>query len=477
MGEEIKQSHFTAEDFARYKQQLVIETDKLQQIFAEQQFVQSQPVSGFELEAWLVDDNFRPLPINDVFLKQFDNPLASPELASFNIEVNTEPRLLQGHVFSAMHQSLNETWAAAQNCAAKLDARLVMCGILPTLLDEDLSLAHMSNMVRYRVLNREVIQRRRGIPMTLDINGVEHLKVVHRDVMLESAATSFQIHMQVNQQEAVRVYNASQILCAPMMAVSANSPYLFGKDLWDETRIPLFEQAVAIGGYEGAAFGPIHRVTFGSGYVKQSLMECFNENLAHYPILLPEAMYSEPQKLPHLRLHNGTIWRWNRPLIGFDAHGQIHLRIEHRIVPAGPSTIDAIANAAFYYGLVSALAQRERAPESQLAFSDARDNFYRCAQLGLRAQVQWLDNKRHGVAQLLETELLPLAYAGLESLDIAPADIKEYLGVIRARLKTRSNGSNWQRAFVAKHGRDMGALTAAYYAQQHSGNPVHEWTV
>ena len=352
-----------------------------------------------------------------------------------------------------------------------------MCGILPSVLDEDLSLAHMSNMVRYRVLNREVLQRRRGIPMTLDINGVEHLKVVHRDVMLESAATSFQIHMQINQQQAARIYNASQILCAPIMAISANSPYLFGKDLWDETRIPLFEQAVAIGGYEGAAFGPIHRVTFGSGYVKKDLMECFVENLQHYPILLPEALYKEPERLPHLRLHNGTIWRWNRPLIGFDERGEIHLRIEHRIVPAGPSTIDAIANAAFYYGLVTALAQREIAPESQLAFSDARDNFYRCAQLGLRAQVQWLDNKRHAITQLLEAELLPMAYAGLQALDIAQSDINEYLGVIRARLQTRTNGTNWQRAFVSKHGRDMQALTAHYYAQQNSGNPVHEWTV
>ena len=477
MGEEIKHSHFTAEDFANYKQHLVAETDKLQQLFANQQFAQSHPVSGFELEAWLVDESFRPLPINDVFLKQFNNPLASPELASFNIEVNTEPRLLQGHVFSAMHHSLNDTWAACQQTAANLGARVVMCGILPTLRDEDLSLANMSNMLRYRVLNREVLQRRQGKPMTLDINGVEHLKVVHRDVMLESAATSFQIHMQINQQQAVRFYNASQILCAPMIAISANSPYLFGKDLWDETRIPLFEQAVAIGGYEGAAFGPIHRVTFGSGYIKKELMECFTENLEHYPILLPEIMQARAETLPHLRLHNGTIWRWNRPLIGFDDAGKIHLRIEHRIVPAGPTTIDAIANAAFYYGMVTALAQRDIAPESQLAFSDARDNFYRCAQLGLRAQVQWLDTKRHAIVELLEHELLPLAYEGLRSLEIAQDDIDEYLQVIRDRLQTRTNGTNWQRAFVSKYGRDMSALTAQYYAQQNSGNPVHEWTI
>lgn len=477
MGEEIKNSHFTDEDFVQYKQCLVNETNLLQQRFVNGQFARSHPVSGFELEAWLVDQHFRPMPINDVFLKRFNNPLASPELASFNIEVNTEPRLLQGHVFSAMHQSLNDTWAACQQTAAALDAQVVMCGILPSLRDDDLSLANMSNMLRYRVLNREVLARRQGVPMTLDINGVEHLKVVHRDVMLESAATSFQIHMQINQEQAVRFYNASQILSAPIMAITANSPYLFGKDVWDETRIPLFEQAVAIGGYEGAAFGPIHRVTFGSGYIKNEMMECFVENLEHYPILLPEIMQAEPESCAHLRLHNGTIWRWNRPLIGFDEAGEMHLRIEHRIVPAGPTTTDAIANAVLYYGLVTALAQRETPAETQLTFTDARDNFYRCAQFGLRAQLQWLDNKRHAVTDLLENVLIPLAYEGLKSLDIAQDDADEYMNIIRDRLRTRTNGANWQRAFVSKHGRDMAALTEQYYQHQNSGNPVHDWTV
>jgi hypothetical protein len=335
----------------------------------------------------------------------------------------------------------------------------------------------MSNMLRYRVLNREVLARRQGKPMTLDINGVEHLRVVHQDVMLESAATSFQVHMQINQEQAVRFYNASQILCAPIMAISANSPYLFGKDLWDETRIPLFEQAVAIGGYEGAAFGPIHRVTFGSGYLRKELMECFSENLEHYPILLPETLHQPEQKFAHVSLHNGTIWRWNRPLIGFDDHGDIHLRIEHRIIPAGPSTLDAIANAAFYYGLVTALANETVPPESQLAFSEARDNFYRCAQLGLRAQVSWRDHKRHAVSDLLEHVLLPAAQRGLRMLDIAEDDSAEYLRIIKERLQTRTNGAAWQRAFVQKYGRDMLALTENYFSQQNSGNPVHEWSV
>lgn len=477
MGEEILSSDFAEADFETFRQALRDETAQLQACFAQRHFAEAHPVAGFELEAWLVDAELRPAPLNQAFLSRFNNPLASPELASFNIEVNTEPRSLSGHVFSAMHQSLDDTWRQIRNTAAAIGADVIMCGILPTVRDADLTLANMSRMERYRALNREVLTRRKGKPLVLDINGVQHLKVTHYDVMLESAATSFQIHMQVNQAQAVRYYNANLILSAPMVALCANSPYLFGKDLWDETRIPLFEQAVAIGGYDGAAFGPIRRVTFGAGYVRESLFECFQENLDHYPVLLPVALDRHDGTLPHLRLHNGTIWRWNRPLIGFDAQGQAHLRIEHRVIPSGPSTLDAIANAAFYYGVVTALSAQPLAAESALAFDRARDNFYRAAQLGLRAQLHWLDGKAHNARELLQGVLLPMAYQGLQTLGIADSDAREYLDIIAGRLHTSTNGAAWQRAFVKKNGADMRALTQAYQEQQNSGQPVHEWKI
>ena len=477
MGEEIKSSYFNDDDFSHYKECLSRDTAKLNILFEEDALAKSHPVAGFELEAWLVDRDLHPSPVNDAFLEKFNNPLASPELASFNIEVNTEPRSLQGHVFSAMHQSLNETWAACKRTASDLDADVIMTGILPTVANEDLTLANMSSMKRYRALNREVLHRRKGKPLVLDINGVEHLKVTHRDVMLESAATSFQLHTQVNQAMAARYYNASIIASAPVLAICANSPYLFGKDLWDETRIPLFEQAVAIGGYDGAAFGPIHRVTFGTGYVRQSLMECFKENIEHYPVLLPVNMDDSDAGLPYLRLHNGTIWRWNRPLIGFDENGDAHLRIEHRVIPSGPSTIDAIANAAFYYGLAATLTNLQIPPERQLEFDKARDNFYRSAQLGLNARLMWLDGKSYYAHELIKKILLPMAYDGLASLDIATTDRDEYLGIINERALSRTNGATWQRAYVKKYGRDMFALTQAYREQQNKGLPVHEWTI
>jgi gamma-glutamyl:cysteine ligase YbdK (ATP-grasp superfamily) len=477
MGEEIKSSYFTDEDFIHYKASLASDTVSLGQLFAENRLAEAHPVAGFELEAWLIDGDLRPAPVNQAFLEKFNNPLASPELASFNIEVNTEPRTLRGHALSAMHQSLDETWQACKQTASDLHSDVIMCGILPTVLNEDLNLANMSSMKRYQALNRAVLQRRKGKPLVLDINGVEHLRVTHRDVMLESAATSFQLHTQVSQALAARYYNASIIASAPIVAVCANSPYLFGKDLWDETRIPLFEQAVATGGYDGAAFGPIHRVTFGTGYVRKSLMECLHENIEHYPVLLPVNLDNSESKLSYLRLHNGTIWRWNRPLIGFDNDGEAHLRIEHRVIPSGPSTLDAIANAAFYYGLAHTLSNLDEAPEKFLGFDKARDNFYRAAQLGINAHLLWLDGKSYTAHELVKKILLPLAAQGLTDLDIAASDRDEYLGIINERVTARTNGANWQRAFVKKHGRNMYALTDKYREHQDDGQPVHEWTV
>ena len=477
MGEEIDVLQFTEEDYLRFQAKLKQENQLLQQWFNEQTFESCEPVAGFELEAWLLDEHYRPAPLNERFLETLNSPLASPELASFNFEVNSTPRSLSGHVFSAMHAELVKTWQHCHDTAEQLQCQLAMIGILPTVQNDDLHLANMSKMERYRALNREVVRMRKGKPLVFDINGEEHLRVTHRDVMLESATTSFQIHTQLNPQQTVRAYNASLILAAPMVALTANSPYLFGKNLWAETRIPVFEQAVAVGGYDGAMFGPIHRVTFGTGYVRGSLLELFQENLEHYPILLPVSYGENNSELRHLRLHNGTIWRWNRPLVGFDSNGQPHLRLEHRVVPAGPSMIDTLANAAFYYGVMTTLSTIEPAPENFIKFDKARDNFYAAARFGLRAHLSWSNAEVLSVHELLEQQLLPMAESGLQQLGVDKHDRQIYLDVIAERLKSGMNGANWQRAFVSKHGADMTALTAAYLERQESGKPVHEWTI
>jgi len=478
MGQEIRDTHFSREDFETYRQRLRDETELLGRWFAEDRFDPGGPVAGFELEAWLVDEALRPAPENARFIERLGSPLVFPELATFNVEFNIEPLPLRGHVLARMAGGLQHTWDQARQTAQEMGLELAMIGILPTVADTDLIPANLSAMNRYRALNTEILRLREGRPLQLDIHGHDILRAEHGDVMLESATTSFQIHLQVPPAHAVRAYNASIIASAPLLAVSANSPYLFGRDLWAETRIPLFEQSVEVGGFEQGAHGPMRRVSFGSGYARSSLQEVFTENLEHFPVLLPVLFDEPPERLAHLRLHNGTLWRWNRPLVGFThrTDGDIpHLRIEQRVVPAGPSVVDAVANAAFFYGLCQALSRRSEAPETLLPFAIARDNFHAAARLGLDAHLVWLDGSKHQAQTLLLRNLLPLAAQGLEALGVERRDSEHYLGIIESRVKNACNGAAWQRAFVARHGPDMRALLRAYLERQHGGAPVHEW--
>lgn len=476
MGQEIDTSHFNKQDFEAFSSRLEEETEYLSQLFHEHALSNRREVVGFEIEAWLLDLQGYPSAVNETYLERLNSPLVVPELARFNIELNSSPLTLQGDVFSRMHQELQHTWQQCLTTAAGMQTRLMMIGILPTLRDAELNLENMSRMTRYRALNEQVLRHRRGKPLEFNITGRQHLSVKHRDVMLESAATSTQLHIKVPLDKSVRYYNASIALSAPMVAITANSPYLFTKDLWDETRIPLFEQAVEVGGADGAAFGPVRRVTFGNGYVRDSMMECFNENIEHYPPLLPYESEGSIEQLNHLRLHNGTIWRWNRPLIGFSADASPHLRIEHRVIPSGPGLIDVIANGALYFGLACYFANAQIPLESEISFSDAKQNFYEAARLGLSANVQWA-GATLSMTTLLEELLLPAARQGLQQLEISPADSELYLGIIQERLASGQNGCAWQRRFIETHGTDMQIMTMAYLEHQDSGQPVHEWGV
>jgi hypothetical protein len=351
----------------------------------------------------------------------------------------------------------------------------------------------MTPRPRYQALNEQILRLRDGRPIQLEIEGERPVNIEQPDVMLESAATSFQIHLKISAAESARVFNASKLLAPITVAIGANSPYLFGRELWLESRIPLFEQAVSVGD------SPLReRVGFGIRYAEQSVLECFRSNIERYPVLLPHLMDEPVEALAHLRLHNGTIWRWNRPLIGFDrdppdsaaagapgdravsttASLRPHLRMEHRVTAAGASSIDNIANAALYFGAVHALANEPEPPEFRLPFNQARINFYLAAQHGLSAEIPWYDSAQPlPIDRLILERVLPKARAGLAALGIDADEIDDWLGVIEARARTRRTGAAWQRAWVARHGPDMAALTEAYLDRQASGKPVHEWTI
>lgn len=475
MGEEILYSHYNKSDYQQFLARLEDETALVKAWFEQRRFASTAALAGYELEAWLVDQQGDPAAINDAFLNRANNPLLSPELAKFNVELNVEPERLTGNVLSSFEYKLDALWRQCAITAESLNSHILGIGILPTLHDSDLTLDNISLMDRYKALNEQILRQRDGLEIELSINGEEHLQVRHRDVMLEAAATSLQIHIQVPQEVALRYYNASILLSSVMVAVSANSPCLFGKRLWQETRIPVFEQAVPTGGYGGVASGPLRRVSFGTGYARDSLFECFQENLEHFPILLPAHYQSKRDELKHLRLHNGTIWRWNRPLIGFDEAMQPHLRIEHRVCASAPSTIDNFANIAFYYGLVHYYATLNEPPESSLPFADAKHDFYRAAQLGLKHKMYWFDDKVDTLQTIILERLLEQAETGLAELGINQQDSRRYLAVIRQRVEKNRTGSQWQLDFLKTHNNDRSLLTLTYLNNQKTGRPVHEW--
>ena len=471
MGQEISAAEFSDADFAEFGERLGRETRLLRELLDTGKLAKTGPTIGLELEAWLIDHNFYPSPNNQSFLDRINDESVVSELSRFNIEINTPVETLAGDGLARMHAHLSATMRkCAANAQDDVDT-VIAIGTLPTLREEDLSLDMMTPSNRYNALNREAMRMRGGEPIVVDIEGRESgspgFQASYQDVMLEAATTSLQLHYQLAPDAMLRAYNASLILSAPLVAISANAPFLFGKALWHETRIPVFEQALAQPHSN-------QRVTFGSGYAGADLVEVFEENLADYPVMLPFCGDKEDAKFPCLKLHNGTLWRWVRPLVGADSDGTPHIRIEQRVMPAGPSVLDMMANAALYFGAVHELSAYVDAAKAELPFEKARENFYAAARFGLDAEIHWFGKRgRRPVAHVVE-ELLPMAERGLRAQGMAEALIDKYLATVSMRLASGRNGARWQLAHFDRHG-DVHRLTADYLANQRSGLPVHEW--
>lgn len=470
MGQEIGTAGFVEADFSVFRSRLADETTDIARRFAEGRLSHAGPVIGFELEAWLVDPDYFPVPRNQSFLARLNDPLVVPELSRFNIELNGLPRPLARAGLYELELELEATWRRCIAVAHDEVASVIAIGTLPTLRESDLSPTSMTPSNRYAALNRELRRLRGGAPVHIDIDSAApdglHLQTAHDDVMLEAAATSFQLHYQVPAQRIAATLNASMVVSAPLIALSANSPFLFGRPLWHETRIPIFEQA-----FESHGSNHAPRVTFGSGYAGCDPTAMFADNLASYPVILPVS--APGSHYPHLRLHNGTIWRWNRLLVGFDEDDEPHLRIEQRVMPAGPSVLDMMANAAFYYGAVHMLATSPQRVEERLPFEAARANFYAAARYGLGAEIAWLDGAVHPVCTVLH-DLVPLAREGLYRQGVSMTLVDRYMDLVELRIASKRNGAAWQLAHYARH-RDLFRLTAEYAEHQRSGMPVHEW--
>ncbi len=443
---------------------------------------------GAEQEFFLVDQNWRPAPVATEMIDELEGSGFTTELARFNLEVNLEPAILRGDCFSQLDSQLRDRFALIRKVAARHGADAVITGILPSLSKSDLALDNMTPRPRYAALN-QALTRMRGGAYVLQIDGTDDLRVEHDSVMLESCNTSFQVHLQVSADDFARVYNMAQMLTAPLLAAAANSPLLFGKRLWAETRIAMFQQSLDTRATSPHMRELAPRVRFGDRWIEESVVEIFQDDIARFRVLMAMQIEQDPFKeleagrvprLDALQLHNGTVYRWNRPCYGI-TDGKPHLRIECRSIPAGPSTTDEIANAAFWIGMVTGAAKTWDDITEQMDFDDVKANFLAAARLGLNAVFQWHDCENVPASDLILGEMLPLARAGLQSAGVDPPDIDRYLGVIRARVESGMTGAQWQlRSLATMKGRGtraerLAALSAAISARQGDGTAGHEW--
>ena len=421
-------------------------------------------------------------------LEALNSKRFTTELGQFNLEVNLSPQELGGRCLSRMQQELEHGIGQARSAAEKLGVQVVLCGILPTLGKQHLSIDYMTPNPRYLQLNDTMCQLRGGEFKTM-IKGVDELQTTHDNVMLEACNTSFQVHFQVGPDEFAPLYNLAQAVTAPVLAAGVNSPVLLQHRLWKETRVALFQQSLDTRSAAITGRGGRQRVSFGDKWVERSVMEIFREDIARFRALIavdtgesPLAML-ERGEIPALKalcLHNGTVYRWNRPCYGVKDN-VAHLRIENRVLPAGPSVVDEMANAAVFFGLMCALDREYGDVTRVMKFDDAKANFLAAARYGLDARFEWVGGKAVTADQLILDHLLPLAREGLTDRGLDAADVDRYTGVLEERVKSHRTGAQWALDSLEEMGSSGStveryrALTAAMVARQKTGAPVHEW--
>lgn len=443
---------------------------------------------GAEQEMFLVDKAWRPAPVAVEVLEDLNDDPFTTELARFNLEANLSPRVLEGSCFTDMHAELDGLVARVREAARRQGAEVVLTGILPTLGKSDLSLDNITPRDRYYALNETMLAAGGGT-FRLRIRGTDELMIEHDSVMLESCNTSCQVHLQVTADEFANYYNVAQAVTGPVLAASVNSPLLFGRRLWAETRIALFQQSLDTRGADLHMREMSPRVRFGGHWLERSVAELFQDDIATFRVLLARAVDEDPfqvldeggvPQLQALQLYNSTVYRWNRPCYGI-SNGKPHLRIECRALPAGPSTLDEMANAVLWIGAVLGIAKTVPDFAERMDFDDAKGNFLAASRLGLRAGMAWLDGESGPADRIVLERILPMAEEGLSDYPVESADVDKYLDVIRKRLEAGVTGSSWALRSLGKlkasgtKGERLAALTAATVRQQTAGTAVAEW--
>ena len=504
MGTEITREKFSERDYVRFAERLEHCLSDLGQLLGRPGFGAGPVTIGAELELFLVDGAARPLPLNQAVRALAADPRVALELSRFNLELNSSPALLAGRPFTALADELGVLLDRVGAAARAHHGRIALIGVLPTLSQVHLSADAVTSTARYRALDRGLRRLRQG-PLQIKISGAEPLELTCEDIAPEGANCSFQVHLRVAPGDFTRVYNAVQLATAPALAAAGNSPTFLGHRLWEETRVALFKQSVEDRDSRGPKRRP-PRTTLGTGWLRDGALELFTESVRlHEPLLPfvsapeaadpeasdpeaadPEAAFQDgdPPRLDELRLHQGTVWRWNRAIYDPAAGG--HLRIEMRALPAGPTVTDMLANAAFLIGLTLWLAGQDQRWTYGLPFERADHGFYRAAQYGLAAELTWPSGPhqvRTVPAAALVPKLLPAARRGLVGAGVAAAEADRLLDVIGARVATGQTGAVWQRAALAAAERvrsrpqALALMLDQYLSYAATGQPVHTWPV
>jgi gamma-glutamyl:cysteine ligase YbdK (ATP-grasp superfamily) len=486
MGEDVQAQEFTRADRTRHREKVRRNLDVFARMLREAHFDTDDPMTGMEVELNLVDDAGDPALRNAEALDAIADAAFQTELGQFNVEINVPPARLRLDGLRTFEEGLRRSLNNAEARSSTVGAHLVMIGILPTLAEEHLRPASISANPRYRLLSEQILNAR-GEDISISIGGPERLDATADSIVPEAACTSMQLHVQTSPESFAAYWNASQAIAGVQLAVSANSPYLLGRELWRETRIPLFEQATDTRSEELKAQGVRPRVWFGDRWIT-SVFDLFEENVRYFPPLLPIVHDEDPMAvldaggipgLDELRLHNGTIYRWNRPVYDISA-GVPHLRVENRLLAAGPTVIDMVANAAFYFGLVRAIAENDRPLWSQLSFSTAEENFHTAARDGIDAQLYWPGVGQVPATELVLRRLLPLAHHGLEAWGVEASVRDRLLGIIEGRCITGVTGATWfvnrvhERAGMERYDA-LRATLREYREAMHANEPVHTW--
>ncbi|MEV6303706.1 glutamate-cysteine ligase family protein [Actinoplanes sp. NPDC051861] len=491
MGKDLVNAVFSPYDRVRFRHKVRDCLDVLGRMLDADAFDHGTMTTGLEIEINLVDGDAGPIMRNAEILTDLCDPRFQPELGKFNIEFNVPPRHIAGDGLGDYEHDILDGLRHAAECARKAESRLALIGMLPTLAPEHLVPGNLSAGERFKALNSEIVGAR-GDDFRIDIRGVERYRGTSDSIAPEAACTSVQFHLQVAPADFARYWNASQALAGVQVALGANSPFLHGRRLWAETRIVFFEQATDPRPDEFKEQGVRPRVWFGEQWIN-SAFDLYEENVRFFPPLLPEMFDEEPAevwdaggipRLLELRLHNGTVYRWNRPVYDV-VDGRPHLRVENRVLPSGPSVVDLMANAALYFGLVGELAEEECPIWSRLDFAAATENFRNGARDGIDASMHWPGSGRVPVTELVMDTLLPKAHAGLDRFGVNPAQRDRLLGIIEGRCRARRNGATWQteavRAAEQRGNGDRFAavreMTQRYLDLQRLNEPVHTWPV